>query len=310
MGHIFFMSKKQDKKKKTIQSPRPIDHIVLSVSDLELARDRFNDLGFNVAAVARHNFGTENAIVPFVNGTFLEPLAIGDDALVEKKRVAGNPFLVRDHAYRFRHGGESFAGGFSMISLGGTNAKDDRREFRRNGLRTGKMAVVKRPGLKIRAVFALDERSPDCTFFICERKDGVPKFDEELTAHANGALRLSRVVLVDDNPSQFAAYLTKVSGQAEVTMSEYGLDLELANGCLSVLSDEGMKIKYGIDLPATRCREGLRQITYEIDVKSLDDTALLLAQRGIEARQIDNKIVVANAPGQGAMFAFIEELSK
>jgi hypothetical protein len=101
-----------------------------------------------------------------------------------------------------------------------------------------------------------------------------------------------------------------VSGQSDVNETEFGLELELANGILSVLSDEGMKTKYGIDLPATRCRKGLRQITYEICGKSLDDTALLLAQRGIEARQVDKKIVVANAPGQGSMFAFIEELDK
>ncbi len=57
---------------------RPIDHIVISLPDLDLARRRFAELGFNVNPVARHNFGTENTIIPFSNGTFIEPLGIGD----------------------------------------------------------------------------------------------------------------------------------------------------------------------------------------------------------------------------------------
>lgn len=272
-----------------------------------MARLRFEKLGFNVSPIARHNFGTENTIIPFANGTFLEPLGIGDVQKVNKHHIKGNPFLVRDHAYRYRHGNDNFSGGFSMAVLSGRNAKKDRKLFRKHGLRTGKMAVVKRPGLNIRANFALDDRSPDCTFFACERVNGAPEFDKDACAHSNGALGLSRIVLTDENPNEFNEYLKLISGQKSVAETEFGIELQLANGNLSVYTAEGMRIKYGIDLPETRCREGLRLVTYDIGVRSLNDTAMLLAERGIEARQVDNRIVVANAPGQGAMLTFVED---
>jgi len=287
--------------------PRPIDHVVLSVRDLDTARERYNALGFNVSPVATHNFGTQNAIVPFANGTFLEPLAIGEDELVNKNIIKGNPFLVRDRAFRFRHGCDDFIGGLSMVALAGNDAKMDRMIFRKAGLRTGKIATVKRPGLKIRASFALDDRAADCTFFACGRPDGPPVFDEGLVNHANGALRIDRVTLADENPADFEDYLKAVTGLEPVAgIDEGGLEFQLSNGLLSVLTPEGLKSGYGIDLPANICRGGLRAITFDIAVRSLDETAMLLAQRGIEARQVGERIVVANAPGQGAMLAFVE----
>lgn len=300
------MSNNHQKSKSNSDAIRPIDHVVLSLPDLDIARQRYELLGFNVAPVAQHSFGTINSLVAFENGTFLEPLAIGDKQRTSKYRRKGNPFLIRDDSYRYRHGGNEFCGGFSMVALSGANAKKDRKHFRKAGLRTGKTAVVKRPGLKIRAVFALDERSPDCTFFVCERIDGAPVFDTSLTSHENGALRIERITLVDDQPEDFRRYLELVSRQKNIQHTEMGLNIKLPNGELSVLTPDGLKSEYGTELPHTRCREGLRQVTFDIAVKSLDDTAMALAQSGIEARQVGARIVVANAPGQGAMMAFVE----
>ncbi|MCP4184596.1 MAG: VOC family protein [Hyphomicrobiales bacterium] len=288
-------------------SVRPVDHIVLSLPDIKLAGDRFGELGFNCATVARHSFGTENAIIPFSNGTFIEPLAIGDADAVAEYALKRHPFVVRDQAYRYRHGGSSFAGGFSMLVFSGDNAKKDQKLFRKAGLNTGKISRVKRPGLNIRTAFAMDERVNDCTLFVCERKDGIPVFDEQLTSHPNGALRLSRVVLVDDNPADFYQYLGVVSGQHDYIETEWGGDLSLANGLVSIISPSGLKCEYGVDLTSPLLRNGPRLVTYDIVVTSLDETAMMLAEKGILASQIGNRVVVANAPHQGATLAFVEE---
>ena len=286
---------------------RPIDHIVLSLPDLETACRRFSEIGFNIAPVARHKFGTENAIIPFSDGTFIEPLAVGDDASVDKYRKKGSPFIVRDQAYRYRHGAGGFAGGISMLVFSGDNVKKDQKLFRKAGLSTGKINRVKRPGLNIRTTFAIDERANDCTLFVCERKDGVPEFDEQLTNHPNGAIRLSRVVLVDDNPADFARYLSIVSGQSVAAEAEWGIDLQLSNGLVSIISPKGLKSEYGIELTSPLLRNGPRLVTYDLVVKSLNETAMMLAEKGIVAGQIGNRVVVANAPGQAAALAFIEE---
>ena len=57
-------------------APATIDHLVLPVRDLDLARARYEALGFRVAAEARHPFGTENACIFLQDGTYLEPLAL------------------------------------------------------------------------------------------------------------------------------------------------------------------------------------------------------------------------------------------
>ncbi|MCP4073790.1 MAG: VOC family protein [Hyphomicrobiales bacterium] len=286
---------------------RPIDHIVISLPDLDLARRRFTELGFNVNPVARHNFGTENTIIPFSNGTFIEPLGIGDAADVKKFTKKRNQFLVRDQAYRYRHSIEEFSGGFSMLAFCGENAKRDRKNFRKAGLHTGKIARVKRPGLDIRSTFAMDERASDCTLFVCERKDGIPEFDSDQTNHPNGALRISRIVLVDDNPADFLYYVEVVSGQSEFEKIENGMNITLPNGLISVVSPKGLKSEYGMDIPNSSLRNGPRLITYDIAVRLIDETAMMLAEKGIKARQVGERIVVANAPGQGATLAFVED---
>lgn len=286
---------------------RPIDHVVLSLPDLDQACRRFGDLGFQTTPVARHNFGTENVIIPFSNGTFIEPLAIGDADDIAAYQNKRHPFVVRDQAYRYRHGGESFAGGFSMLVFSGDDVKKDRKLFRRAGLNTGKISRVKRPGLNIRTTFAMDERANDCTLFICERGDGVVEFDEHLTSHANGAIRLSRVVMVDDHPGDFCQYLGVVSGRQDPVQTDWGFDFALANGLLSIITPDGLKNEYGIDLTSPLLRNGPRLVTYDVAVRSLDATAMMLAEKGIHASQVGNRVVVANAPGQGTALAFVEE---
>ena len=289
---------------------RPIDHVVLSLPDLDKARQRFEGLGFNMAPVASHDFGTQNAIIPFSNGTFIEPLAIEDAELVRKYALKGNPFLIRDKAFRFRHGGlsgDQFIGGFSMIAFGGTNAKSDRKSFRKAGLHTGKIAKVRRPGLDVRLAFAMDERAADCTLFVCGRKNKTPNFDTQLTSHANGALRISSVVMVDENPSDFLQYLETVCNPIKVEENAWGLEIFLANAKLSLLTPQGLQSSYGIDVPASANREGLRAIAIEVSVISLGETAMMLAERGVEARQVGERVIVGDVPGQGAILAFVED---
>ena len=57
---------------------RAIDHLVLPVTTLTLARSRLTSLGFTVAPDARHPFGTGNCCVFFKNRTYLEPITILD----------------------------------------------------------------------------------------------------------------------------------------------------------------------------------------------------------------------------------------
>lgn len=288
----------------------PIDHVVLSVPDLDGARARFELLGFNVADNARHHFGTENAIIGFANCTYLEPLAIGDENRVKKHIDKRHPFVVHDNAFRFHHRdapGAEFEGGFSMLAFGGKNVKKLRKKFKKSGLRTGKLAKVKRPGLKVRIVFAMDERAAESFLLVCERKNGPPTFDEQLTNHTNGAIGVRRIVMVDENPNDFSDYLQTVCRSEDVEATKDGVDIATANGTLSLYTPDGLQKYYGVDAAPSTDRQGPRLVAYEIAVASLDETAMILASRGVDVRQVGQRLIVANAPGQGSILAFVED---
>ena len=62
-----------------------IDHILVAVDDLELGIEVYEKLGFQVLRGGRHpKMGTENALVPLADGTYLELIAIWDQALAEE----------------------------------------------------------------------------------------------------------------------------------------------------------------------------------------------------------------------------------
>lgn len=76
---------------------KQIDHIVIAVSSLESARASFTRAGFQVALGGRHEeLSTENALVAFADGSYLELLAARDPAAREEWRaLAAGPGWAR-----------------------------------------------------------------------------------------------------------------------------------------------------------------------------------------------------------------------
>ena len=279
---------------------RNFDHVVLPVPDLEVARNRLSRLGFTVAPDARHKFGTENACVFFENGTFIEPLAIGQRETVEDAIQEGNNFLRRDAAFRFRNGED----GFSMLVFGDPNPKKQRKKIKKAGYETGKLVTVKRPGVKVRIAFAIDERSPDFSIFLCERPDGPSKFSSEFVGHENTAKAISTIYLHEQLPEDFQYYLQMITAQREVRSHSFGMEMKLPNATLSVLNADGMKRYLGMnELPQAR---GLRALAFEVTVADLQATIKVLEKNNITYRKTGNRIFVDAASGQGALIAFVE----
>ena len=279
--------------------PRNLDHIVLPVPSLELARARFAKLGFKVAPDGHHKFGSENACIYFANGTFVEPLAIGHRETVEANIDKGNVFLRRDMGYRFRNGND----GFSMLVFGDPDPKSQRKQIQKAGWETGKLGVVKRPGVNVRIAFGLDERSPDFSCFLCERPSGPPEFDSALTTHENGAVGIVGVTLHEHLPEDFQYYLQTMSGQREIRSHSFGMEFRLPNASLSVLNDDGIEEVYGV---APSARRGLVAIAYDVAVPDLDQTCRVLKEAEVEFSQKGNRVIVEPETGQGAIIAFVE----
>lgn len=276
-------------------SPRPLDHVVLPTADLAIARQRLTALGFTVSPVGIHPFGTVNCCVYLGDGTFLEPLAIGDSAAAGEAVAAGNVFVGRDSAFRDVHGDE----GFSAVVFGTNDADADHSEFVAAGVSAGPRLDFSRPFVdasgksdvaSFRLAFAAEPGSQgDAFFFTCERVNAPDVDRSALQAHANGARRVLAVEASVAEPAAAAELLATVARSSVDAVSE----IPLANARLAV-----------------RAMAGSSGLRLDAMVFAVDDLAVareLLARNGIAHDLSGQRLVIPPAPGQGAAFIFEEK---
>lgn len=289
-------------------TPRAVDHLVLPVADLDTARRRLSQLGFTVAADARHPFGTENACVFFADDTYLEPLAVGSREDCLEAARTGNVFVARDQAFRFRRGE-----GLSAIVVKTQNADDDHARFVAEGLSGGDLLRFSRQfrfpdGRAVdgsfHLAFAADLRAPDFFAFACQRVNPLPTDRGALLVHENGAEGLGRIVLVEDNPSDFQYLLETVLEQREIAAHSFGLSITTGNASVDVLTPAGVSAHYGLEL--SRQERGLVGAVVVVKSHALSVTEACLAANGVRYHKTGARLVVAPEKGQGVAFAFEE----
>ncbi|MCX7304318.1 MAG: VOC family protein [Hyphomicrobiales bacterium] len=279
---------------------RPVDHCVLPTADLAVARARLSLLGFTVAPDAMHPFGTQNCCVFFADNTYLEPLAIADAARAAAASRLGNVFTVRNAAYRDLAGHE----GFSGLVLGTGDADADHRDFTRSGVSAGDQLNFSRPFVDasghediatFKLAFAADARSPEAFFFTCERVNAPVVDRATLQAHANGVRRIKAVVLAAREPSDFAEFLSLVCCVHPIATPDGGLRLPMSNADILVRPGHGER-----KTPDS----GLRLAGILFGVADIRRVQALLNAGAVQHEAAGDRITVAAAPGQGAVFAF------
>ena len=277
-------------------SARALDHLVLPVAGLGPVRARLSALGFTVAPEGVHPFGTVNACVYFADGTFIEPLAVGDAAAVEAAAAAGNSFVLGDRRFRAARGEE----GLSAIVLATGDAEADHARFTRLGICGGPMVEFSRPSLdrdgkadiaSFLLAFAAPEGGADAFFFACERRK-VPMIDRRaLERHANGATRIVAVEAEAADPRGFADFLAAMSGGAP---GEDGGRVAVA------LANAAVRIARNPDARAPR----LTGIVF--GVRDPDAAAALFNAGAIGYQRRDGRLHVPASAGQGPGFVFEE----
>jgi hypothetical protein len=287
----------------------PLDHVVLPVANIGLARERLGKLGFTVAADGRHPFGTENACIFLPDKTYLEPLGVADLAQCQKAARAGNVFVARDQAFRFRCGED----GLSAVVFGTDDAPHDHAAFVENAQSGGGMLEFSRP-IKMpdgsqstgafKLAFAADLRAPDFFLFACQRINAFPSDRKVLETHANGVTGIAKIILAAEKPEAFGSFVRLAASASGIEHGAFGVDIALQNAKLSILSPRGLEAYYDIDdFSGDR---GLRGAGIVFRVADLAVTETHLADNGMTYTRKNNRILVKAAPGQGALFAFEE----
>jgi hypothetical protein len=282
---------------------RSIDHLVLPVTTLTLARSRLTSLGFTVAPDAQHPFGTGNCCVFFKDRTCLEPITIVDRAAADMAAAERVVFVKRMKRFTERQGE-----GFAMVALTSDDAEADRAAFEAAGLGGGPTfrfsRMAKLPDGSVREVgfVVANVEFPaaiDANFFVVQHLARDTLFQKTYLEHANGAVGIRAVAAVAENPADFHILLEKVTGQRELRTTSFGIEAEVESKLFLILTPDGFRTRYETDAPNPR--RGMRFAAFELSVLDLDRAA---GYGGRAVKRVGELAVVAPTPGLAAVLAF------
>lgn len=284
--------------------PRAFDHFVFPVASLAAARERFTALGFTVAPDARHPFGTANCCIFLEDGTFLEPLAIGDPAAYAAALEAGNAFVGNDARFR----AASSPVGLSQLVLQTADAAADHDDFDADGFSGGKLLdfgrTFTRPDgttgeVAFRLAFAAPQPPLDTGYFACQVVKAVPGGRGALTSHANGAVVTVCVVGVADDPlatDEFFSFLLESESEVGVEVSH-----PASNGALRIMRPDVFRMVTDLFAPEV---PALRLMALVIGVPTLDAVRAIVRENGVSHHEKPGWLIVPPAAGQGVAIIF------
>ena len=228
---------------------RGLDHLVLTVRDLDAAEARFRALGFTMTPRAQHPFGTSNNLAIF-DGNFLELLGVSAPEKIPEHE--DGRFSFGQHALEFLERGE----GLSYVVLDTADARADHRTFRSSGIATFEPVDFSRgarqPDGAERTVsfticFALPP-DPAPPHFVCQQRHPPENFwRPEYQAHANGARRISEVVLRADRGEELAPFYAALFGPEALERTADGLVVRTGRGRISALTRAGLRRRFGVE---------------------------------------------------------------
>lgn len=234
--------------------PRLIDHLVIGTHDLDALAARFEALGFTVGARNRHPWGTENRIIQFADQTFLELITIGDAGMIPAHAPRQFSFgaFVRDALIR--------RAGLSMLVLKSEDAGGDAARFARDNIcdfspfkfaRKARKPDGSETDVAFTLAFATSETMPEAGFFTCQQHFPENFWSKAAQTHENGALGISRVSMLAENPSDHHIFLSALTDQREIRASSAGIEMDLGSSLVESLTGLGFAMRYGYPAPAT-----------------------------------------------------------
>lgn len=278
-------------------APRALDHVVMPVDTLVEARGLFERLGFTVAPDARHPFGTENACVFFADGTYLEPLAVGDMALCGQAAEAGNPFVLRDRLFRQA----AAVPGISGFALKSPDMRADRAAWERLGVSQGDMLSFSRPFRKpdgeatevgFRLTFAGRAHWARIVLFAVEPIHRFTSDRSALTRHANGVTGIARLVLAAGDLDEAFTLLEPVL-RSPATVASDGATMAAANVALEIQTPEAIEARYGVHVLTGN---GPQIAGLVLSVNDLDGARHVIDASASHARTDEERVVVPFGP--------------
>lgn len=284
--------------------PRPIDHLVIAVRDLEAARATYARLGFTLTPVARHPFGTANSLAQ-MNGSYLELLAVADLAAIPAPTETRFSFGAFNRDYL------DAREGLSMLALKSADAAADRADFAKHDLPVYEPFRFERQatgpdGLARPVAFSLTFTSDARThggagFFTCQHHHPENFWRPEFQRHANGAAKVAGAVFATRDPADFHEFFTYLTGQHDMLSTSLHVSFDLGGQTLDVVSPVAAKAFFGEDVGA----DPRRFVACRIGVADLVATGDLLRRNGVAFAELAGALVVPSSVAHGVAVAFV-----
>lgn len=271
-----------------------VDHPVIGVYDLDVARAAYSRLGFTVPPTGRHRqWGTANICIMLQND-YLEIRGIADDSLhlaglkeflEQGEGLMGVVFSTRsaDRAYQ--------AGLEAGIAVAEPRALERAVELPDRTLH-----------LQFRNVMLRDEDVPGLTHSnLCEHVTPQLMRQSGWTTHANGAVAVKAAVGVVSDFDTARRKYERLLGESAVEAHGSGLRLAPGNAARIELIDREEASRRGVS------REGRGSdyvASLEVGVSDLDVTERLLEANGVAATRAGDVIVVSPAETCGVLLRF------
>ena len=283
--------------------PRKIDHLVVAVVDLESARAAWQRLGFSVTPAAQDPFGTANALVQ-LDGNFIELLAVSDPAAIPEADAGVFSIAAFNRDFLTKREGAS------MLALNSADAAADRADFEAHGLPVfapldfDRMAIGP-DGTERKIAFSLtytrEPRLREAGFFTCQHHLPENFWHPEFQHHANGAARISSVILVTRDPADFHAFVTHLTGQHDMQSTSLGVTFDLGGETFEILSPIAYRAWFGKESePDPR-----RLLACRIAVADIAETGRMLAGNGVAYTERQGAHVVSPDDANGVALAFV-----
>ncbi len=203
----------------TMPSP-PIDHVVITIPNLDAAAKQYEALGFTLTPRAEHPWGTANRLVQFEGQNFLELLEVDRPHLLTAHDPNATPPIFSFGAFNRDFLADGLQGA-AMLVVAGTDSKADAARFAAAGLSTYRPFDFERSatlpdGHKVKVAFSLAFASatelPHAAFFSSHNKFPENFWKPAFQKHDNGAAGVREVVLVAPSPATLTGFITGYTG--------------------------------------------------------------------------------------------------
>lgn len=207
-----------------------IDHVLVGVRDLEMARERWQRLGFTVTPRGAHiGWGTANYCIMFPDD-YVELIGIVDpdqftnrldEFLADREGLMGLAFASTD--------AETTAAELAEAGL----HPDDPRQLKRE-LHLPDGVVLPEFGL----VFVRPEETPELRSFFCHHRTRELVWQEAWLAHANGSRGLGGMTVVVDSVHGIAPAYARIFGADAIETEPGEVRVDCGRAVLVFVEDE------------------------------------------------------------------------